>query len=202
MLLTKCCLKLNSWRNHDNHNPWNSWLGEDILNLQSIWFSWQSKDPEFVYEIANIVSSCCPKHLRSFAYIWKHITFKYSHPHQHLHNNNIFSAYNHINQQPQKCNSQPSSPSLPPSQPSPHSPSPFVSLPSSPFPKENITNQNLQCSKSQDCCWGGSDAGLNGCESQHNRVIGAIGLGPCDKPEYVADWANVRGWIGCRLLLY
>lgn len=39
----------------------------------------------------------------------------------------------------------------------------------------------LQCSREQDCCWGGKDAGPDGCINQHN----GFDQTPCLKDSYV-----------------
>ncbi|XMA14722.1 hypothetical protein WAI453_007513 [Rhynchosporium graminicola] len=43
------------------------------------------------------------------------------------------------------------------------------------------------CTISQDCCWGGNDAGLNGCENQHHPAD------KCHTAAYEADFCFRNG---------
>ncbi|KAH9207597.1 hypothetical protein DL95DRAFT_468528 [Leptodontidium sp. 2 PMI_412] len=46
----------------------------------------------------------------------------------------------------------------------------------------------LACSAGQDCCWGGKDNGLSGCENQHRMDPDACGTAP-----YIADMCRNQG---------
>ncbi|CZT43083.1 uncharacterized protein RSE6_03069 [Rhynchosporium secalis] len=52
-----------------------------------------------------------------------------------------------------------------------------------------MVQPGLACTISQDCCWGGNDAGLNGCENQHTIDKAET----CTSAPYVADYCRNNG---------
>ncbi|KAF7911484.1 uncharacterized protein EAF01_002991 [Botrytis porri] len=46
------------------------------------------------------------------------------------------------------------------------------------------------CTRSEDCCWGGSDGGESGCNGQHS---GWPWANPCHRDSYKADFCKNNG---------